>query len=523
MNLSKKTFMYSALLSGMILSLILIYFIVMLPSLYTDYLSKSHYQSIKKIQEEYIKNEDYSNIYSPNPSGTISVKIPSSGKDIYASNTFGTAKITIKDDEIDLINLLDKVRYYANNTEELKELEDYDIKFFETLKNSFYKDNFIDELPINFEFVRSNNKNPFTHGSSKMNIVGDDTIIFELNNFDGINYYTIFSAVTINDGDIIISLLSVMTPKIGEIRSIVFQSLPMIIAVIVLIILISTYYFSRKIIMPVKKLANHAEFIKNNNINEVYPIEISGEDEISYLGNTLNELYSKLNESFKALEEKNKLLIAENKRQDVFLRASSHQLKTPVASALLLVEGMIDEVGKYKNTKEYLPKVKEQIQAIRKIIDEILNLNNKAVNKKMVNIKDLIYEIISSHEIEIKEKQILLDEELENIIEETDYHLIYKIIDNLITNAITYTDQNNNIKITLVKNKLEIINYGAHIDEEILPNIFDAFVSSNSESKGSGLGLYIAYYYSNLLGYKIEVNNIVSGVKATLDLHRIFI
>ena len=506
MNLSKKTFMYSALLSGMILSLILIYFIVMLPSLYTDYLSKSHYQAIKKIQEEYIKNEDYSNIYSPNPSGTISVKIPSSGKDIYASNTFGTAKITIKDDEIDLINLLDKVRYYANNTEELKELEDYDIKFFETLKNSFYKDNFIDELPINFEFVRSNNKNPFTHGSSKMNIVGDDTIIFELNNFDGINYYTIFSAVTINDGNIIITLLSVMTPKIEEIRSIVFQSLPMIIAVIILIILISTYYFSRKIIIPVKKLANHAEFIKNNNINEVYPIEITGEDEISYLGNTLNELYSKLNESFKALEEKNKLLIAENKRQDVFLRASSHQLKTPVAAALLLVEGMIDEVGKYKNTKEYLPKVKEQIQAIRKIIDEILNLN----------IKDLIYEIISSHEIEIKEKQILLDEELENIIEETDYHLIYKIIDNLITNAITYTDQNNNIKITLVKNKLEIINYGAHIDEEILPNIFDAFVSSNTKSRGRGLGLYIAHYYSNLLSYKIEVNNIKSGVKAVL-------
>ena len=82
-------------------------------------------RSIKKIQEDYIKNEDYSNIYSPNPSGTISVKIPSSGKDIYASNTFGTAKITIKDDEVDLINLLDKVRYYANNTEELKELEDY--------------------------------------------------------------------------------------------------------------------------------------------------------------------------------------------------------------------------------------------------------------------------------------------------------------------------------------------------------------------------------------------------------------
>lgn len=523
MNLSKKTFMYSAFLSGMILALILIYFIVMLPSLYIDYLSKSHYQAIKKIQEDYIKNEDYSNIYSPNPSGTVSFRIPSSGKDIYASNTFGTTKITIKDSEVDLINLLDEVRYYANNIDELKELEDYDIKYFETLKKSFYKDNFIDELPVKLEFNKSDNDNIFAEGNSKMNIVGDDTIIFELNSFDGINYYTIFSAITINDGEIIISFLNVMTPKIGEIRSIVFQSLPMIIAVIVLIILISTYYFSRKIIIPIKKLANHAEFIKNNNINEVYAIEITGEDEISYLGNILNELYSKLNESFKALEEKNKLLIAENKRQNVFLRASSHQLKTPVAAALLLVEGMIDEVGKYKNTKEYLPKVKVQLQSIRKIIDEILNLNNKAVNKKMVNIKDLIYQIISSHEIEIKEKKILLDKELENIIEETDYHLIYKIIDNLIINAITYTDKNNNIKITLVKNKLEIINYEAHIDEELLPNIFDAFVSSNTESRGSGLGLYIAHYYSNLLGYKIEVNNISNGVKATLYLHTIFI
>ncbi|MDZ5010890.1 HAMP domain-containing protein, partial [Clostridium perfringens] len=124
------------------------------------------------------------------------------------------------------------------------------------------------------------------------------------------------------------------------------------------IILVSTYYFSRKIIIPIKKLANHAEFIKNNNIENVYPIDIKGEDEIAILGNTLNELYSKLNESFKSLEEKNKLLIDENKRQDVFLRASSHQLKTPVAAALLLVESMIDEVGKYKNTKEHLPKFK---------------------------------------------------------------------------------------------------------------------------------------------------------------------
>lgn len=513
MNLSKKTFLYSSILSGMILSLILIYFIVMLPSLYIDYLSKSHYQAIKKIQEDYIRDNNYKNIYSPNPSGTISIKVPSSGENIYASNSFGTAKITIKDSN--LSDLLDDIRYYSKNMDEVKELDNYDVKFFETLKNSFYKDDYIKELPIEFEFTKSNNIDVFTEGSNKMSIVSDNTIIYEFNSFDGINYYTVYSAISIKDGDIIISLLSVMTPKIGEIRSIVFQSLPMIIAVIVLIILIATYYFSRKIIIPIKKLANNAEFIKENNITDVYPMEIMGEDEISFLGNTLNELYSKLNESFKYLEEKNKLLIVENKRQDVFLRASSHQLKTPVAAALLLVEGMIDEVGKYKNTKEYLPKVKTQLQSIRKIVDEILNLNNKDVNNKMVNIKDLIEEIIKEHEIQIKDKAIKIDRQLDNIKKDTDYHLIYKIIDNLIKNAICYTEKSN-IIINLSKDKLEIINYGSHIDDELLPNIFDAFVSSNSENRGSGLGLYIAYYYSNLLGYKIEINNISNAVEAIL-------
>lgn len=512
MNLSKKTFIYSSILSVIILSLILVYFIIMLPSLYIDYQGKSNYQAIKGIHEEYIEEKNYENIHSPNPTATLSIRIPTSGRDIYASNIFGTAKITIKDNELN--DLLEELRYYSKNIDELKDNDTYFQRLFNILKKSFNQEVFLRELPVKFEFMESNNKNVLNEGTSKMNIVSDNTIIYEFNSFDGINYFTAYFAITIDKGEIVVSFLSVMTPKIEDIRSIVLQSLPMIIAVLILILLVFTYFFSRKIIIPIKKLANHAEFIKENNINEASPIEIKGEDEIALLGNTLNELYSKLNESFINLEEKNRLLVAENKRQDIFLRASSHQLKTPVAASLLLVEGMIDEVGKFKNTKEYLPRVRTQLQSIRKIIDEILNLNNRDVNKKIININGLIEEILYEHEIDIKEKLINIIFESEDLLLDSDYHLVYNIIDNLITNAINYTEKNNDIKITLSENNLEIINYGAHIDEELLPNIFDAFVSSNSEIRGSGLGLYIAYYYSNLLGYKIEINNVDNGVKA---------
>lgn len=134
----------------------------------------------------------------------------------------------------------------------------------------------------------------------------------------------------------------------------------------------------------------------------------------------------------------------------------------------------------------------------------------------MININDLIKEILIQHEIQIKEKFINVEIELKNINLDTDYHLMYKIIDNLIANAVRYTDSKNNIKITLNEDRLTIVNYGSHIDEELLPNIFDAFVSSNSENRGSGLGLYIAYYYSNLLGYKIKINNISNAVEVTV-------
>ena len=149
-----------------------------------------------------------------------------------------------------------------------------------------------------------------------------------------------------------------------------------------------------------------------------------------------------------------------------------------------------------------------------------MNLNNKIINKKVINNNVLINEILYEHEIETKEKLININFEGKDILLDTDYHLIYKIIDNLITNAINYTNKNNDISIILSEENLEIINYGAHIDEELLPIIFDAFVSSNSESRGRGLGLYIAYYYSNLLDYKIEINNINNGVKAIVYFKR---
>jgi len=516
LNLSKKTFVYSAIISGTIVSLMMAYFVLMLPSLYVDYMSRSNFKAMKSIQENYIKDGHYKNISTSNPAATATIKIPATGNEIFISNKLASIKVTIKDKE--LLKVVEKVRYYATHKDEIEDIAKEDFDFTSSIGDVFKNKLFKDDLPLTFEFLGNDYKNVYKETSSKLHVVNEDTVIYESNVSDGSNYYTNYVAISLHKEDIILSVFSAVTPKIGEIRPIILQSLPMIIATALLLILISTIVFSRKIVLPIEKLVKHAVFMKDNTNREVELMKIEGQDEIAVLGETLNDLYLKLNENFVELEKKNNYLSEQNKRQEVFLRASSHQLKTPVAAALLLVEGMINEIGKYKDTKEHLPKVKLQLQSMRKIIDDILNLNNSmgAIKKENININDIIDESLLCHEVQVKLKELTIEKEINFTNINTDRKLIFKITDNLINNAITYTPKEGHIKITLTDSSLTIINYGAHIEEELLPHIFDPFVSSNSENRGHGLGLYIVAYYANLLNYEVEVRNIKNGVEGSL-------
>jgi len=515
MNLSKKTFVYSAIISGTILTLMIAYFVLMFPSLYVDYMGKSNFKSIKSVQENYIKDGNYKNISSSNPAGTATIKIPASGNDIFISNKLFSIKSTINDKEI--LKVIEKIRYYGEHREEIKDIDKEEFDFASNIGDVFKNKLFKDDLPMTFESIGGDYQNIYKETSSKVNIVDEDTVIYESKISDGSSYYTNYIAMSIHNKDIIVSVFTAMTPRIGEIRPIILQSLPMIIAIALLLILVSTIIFSRGIVIPIQKLVNHAAFMKDNSSMEIEPIKIEGKDEIAVLGDTLNDLYLKLNENFVELEEKNNYLSGQNKRQEVFLRSSSHQLKTPVASALLLVEGMINEIGKYKDVKEHLPKVKLQLNSMRKIIDDILNLNNsiKDIKKENINIGEIIDESIVYHEVQVKLKglTITIEKDYNFLNINTDRNLVFKIIDNLINNAITYTAKGGNIKITLTEKSFTITNYGAFIDEELLPHIFDAFVSGNSENRGHGLGLYIVDYYAKLLNYEVEVKNINCGVE----------
>lgn len=518
MNLSKKTFFYSILLSSIIVIMIVSYFVFLFPSLYVNHIENNNYNAAVDLQRKYVKLRSYQDLEVKNPTGTLTIDIPFLGNDMVVMNKFVSGTVTVKDP--DILDMLDKLKFYAKNPKELSDNTDnwFDVNLMEKKIKEY--SNSLKALPFTLVWDTFGNEEYEWEAFTKTHFVSDDFYVLESRVSQGGSKYTTYMAMTVTEKSIVATVMSVTTPDMQDITPVVFQSLPMIVAVITLFVLLLSQVFSKWIITPIIRLSKHAELVKKHRNMDIMPISLSGNDEITSLSINLNELYSNLRENYRELEDKNITLSMENERQEVFLRAFSHQLKTPISAALLLVQGMYEEIGKYKDTKVYLPKVKEQLISMQKIVEDIIYLNHCSENTKM-ELQDLDHIIntsLSSLEISIAEKSLTV--EIDGTIGklQTDGEMFKIIIDNLLSNAVNHSPDYGLIRITKSSSSLQIINYHCCIPEDILPHIFEPFVTSNHKQKGHGLGLYIVRYYSQFLKCQVSVKNIEDGVWTTVVL-----
>ena len=547
MGLSKKTFFYSMVLAVIMTAFIILYFALMLPSLYVEYVKESNLQSVIEVQKQYMEKRNYEELTVRNPFNTVTVEIPMEGNEIYLTGKYFRLKAEVLDQDVqrllqDTRRLLKKSglgnisqnnwdqgnrdqesRGQANASQESeeKQWEELAAIWQETgeavLAEVKEKISLLSrEIPIEFTLESSTEGRAFTEEYTQIH-ASSAGMVYEAGVFDGSNSYTNYMAFGVEDEGIVITLMSTVTPQMEEIKPVVFGSLPMICVVIFLLVLIASHFFSGKIVTPIIHLANHALSAQNDGDMEPAPFPDSGKDEVAALGNALNQLYEKLRESNRELSQKNALLEEENERQEVFLRASSHQLKTPIAAAMLLIDGMIDQVGKYKDVNAYLPEVKEQLKAMRKIVEDILDLNHHAIHleKSEVSLEELVKEEAAAYKVQMESKKQSLSVSGEKHMI-TDREILKTIIDNLISNAVVYSPQGAKIEIAIREEGVFVTNYGVRIEEELLPDLYRPFVSSDTKQKGKGLGLYIVAYYGRLLGMETTIENLDDGVKASL-------
>ena len=130
----------------------------------------------------------------------------------------------------------------------------------------------------------------------------------------------------------------------------------------------------------------------------------------------------------------------------------------------IMLENMILNIGKYKNHDIYLPKCKESVLDLSNMVQEILDtsrLNTWNNNKEyeVVNLKNLLENMIEDYKIIAKSKHINMNIDYSNsLIINTDKILLNKVLSNIISNAVNYTDEGKYINIYFENNSLIIEN-----------------------------------------------------------------
>ncbi len=212
----------------------------------------------------------------------------------------------------------------------------------------------------------------------------------------------------------------------------------------------------------------------------------------------------------------------EEKKRKEFIATISHELKTPITIISGQLEGMIYNIGKYKDRETYLRKSYDSTQDLKALVDEMMEVSKgeilgKDLKFEVINFSDLLKNLANRQSYLIEDKnQNLIYEVQENLSIKADKEKITKAINNLVNNAIKYSPKNQNIIIRAYKSKasktvvLEVENTGITIEEKYLKEVFNPFFrvekSRNRKTGGSGLGLYIVSQIlkSHDLYYKIE-------------------
>lgn len=310
--------------------------------------------------------------------------------------------------------------------------------------------------------------------------------------------------------------------SIGEANYVIFSLMPYLLIVDIIIAFIGALFFSKQFTKPIIKLSQTAQSMQYLTPNVFSNIQTN--DEFGTLSKNLDFLYFKLCSNIETLKvEIEKVSILEKYKTD-FMRAASHELKTPIAALNGIIEGMIDGVGKFKDRDKYLLECKKMIDKLTLLVSEIL-LSSKFENAKhilqieKVNILEVVNQNIKNNKLFIEEKNLKIFFNAADLIIETDKNIISNTISNILSNAVRYTKKNNKINILIdqSENILSIENECESIKEEDLKKLFEPFYTiSNSRDKtesGNGLGLFIVKNNLKMLNIRYSIKNTKLGIQ----------
>ncbi|MCL2153817.1 MAG: HAMP domain-containing histidine kinase [Oscillospiraceae bacterium] len=332
-------------------------------------------------------------------------------------------------------------------------------------------------------------------------------------------------ALSVNDKKFYISGFSLTSSVFDEIvgEAIIAFSL------ILFVSLIAAAVFARRIAKPIRRLTTNTRMMAEFEDAPDFP---DRSDEIGQLAKDVYLMHQNLKDSIGQLEEEIKREREMEENQRYFFSAASHELKTPIAAASAILEGMTEgviEPEEYPSClQETLRLMQEQSTLVTEILD-IVKMNDHVTTPvfSKFNISHFIHNTLECFYplFEAKEQILLLDVD-DNLVIHSDSHLLAKALTCILHNATQNSPQKATICVaTKMKTErcvLSVENSGTHIPEANVSKMFEAFYvedESRSNTKGrNGLGLTIVRKILTLMEIPYDIQNTKGGVRFSMTL-----
>jgi signal transduction histidine kinase len=259
-------------------------------------------------------------------------------------------------------------------------------------------------------------------------------------------------------------------------------------------------------IKPISSIIETSNRITKDNLKSRIPLP-QNQDELYTLSQTINNLLDRVENTIE--------------REKQFTSYASHELRTP----LTIIKGTLEVlIRKPRNQEEYHEKINfcvNEVNRLNHLVDQLLLLARFENQKQSVKIEKtylnaIILDTISQYSSIVKSKNIqIVNQFTQDFYVKSDRYLLSIIINNVISNALKYSNEKGKISISIVDKKgvieCSISDFGIGISSEDLQKIFDQFYRSKSieysEIKGTGLGLSIVKKLCEILSIETKITS----------------
>lgn len=277
------------------------------------------------------------------------------------------------------------------------------------------------------------------------------------------------------------------------------------------IVLVTGFIFSTRLLRPIKKITSDVEEISAQNLARRIKTG-SAKDEWYQLADTLNQLLNRLQESFEF--------------QRRFISNASHELSTPLTAISSQMEVTLQRNRSQEEYKQVMKSVYQDVQHMAKLTQTLLEFAKASgsaggLEINLIRIDEVVLRLPS--EISNVNKQFRASVQFGDLPSEEDRLLVFgnellllMAIKNIVLNGCKYSeDHHAEIYLTVQEGNIciTVTDKGKGIPDTDLVNIFQPFyrLQQNSDADGFGLGLSLASRIITMHKGVIEVNSVVNA------------